>query len=43
MAFKLLLVEDDAELRDIIADFFSVNSQGTYLIEFAATGCEGQQ
>lgn len=43
MAFVLLLVEDDAELREIIADYFTDKSQGTYYLEFAATGGEGQQ
>ncbi|MGI6421281.1 MAG: response regulator transcription factor [Syntrophomonadaceae bacterium] len=43
MAFKLLLVEDDAELREIISDYFSDKSQGNYHIDCAATGSEGQQ
>lgn len=43
MAFRILLVEDDAELREIIADYFTDKSQGAYHLDFAATGGEGQQ
>ena len=43
MAFKILLVEDDAEIREIIADYFTDKSQGVYHMEFATTGNQGQQ
>lgn len=41
MTFKFLLVEDDAELREIITDYFVEKSQGKYSIETAASGREG--
>ncbi|KEF36389.1 two component transcriptional regulator, winged helix family [Schinkia azotoformans MEV2011] len=43
MVFKLLLVEDDAEIREIITDYFIGKSSGTLAIDFAETGDEGQQ
>ncbi|MEC1722128.1 response regulator transcription factor [Schinkia azotoformans] len=43
MVFKLLLVEDDAEIREIISDYFIGKSSGTLAIDFAETGDEGQQ
>lgn len=43
MAYKILLVEDDAELREIIADYFEEKSQGAFTIETAMTGGEGQE
>lgn len=43
MVFKLLLVEDDAEIREIITDYFIEKSNGTFTIHFAETGYEGQQ
>ena len=43
MVFKLLLVEDDAEIREIISDYFIEKSSGTLAIDFAETGDEGQQ
>lgn len=43
MAFKLLLVEDDAEIREIIADYFIEKSNGTLTIDFAKDGYEGQE
>ncbi|TJX15440.1 response regulator transcription factor [Tissierella creatinini] len=42
MAFKLLLVEDDAEIREIIMDYFTEKSKGDLSIDVAATGIEGQ-
>lgn len=41
MAYKILLVEDDAELREIITDYFMAKSQGVFNIESAKTGDEG--
>ncbi len=43
MAFKLLLVEDDAELREIITDYFEEKSNGAFAISSAETGEEGRQ
>lgn len=43
MVFKLLLVEDDAEIREIIADYFIEKSNGAFVIDFAEKGYEGQQ
>lgn len=43
MAYKLLLVEDDAEIREIITDYFVEKSGGTYNIDSAETGGEVQE
>ena len=43
MAFKLLLVEDDPEMREIISDFFTEKRGGAFIISMAKTGEEGQQ
>lgn len=43
MAFKLLLVEDDAEIREIITDYIMEKSGGTFQMETAGTGSVGQQ
>ena len=43
MAFKFLLVEDDAEIREIITDYFVEKSEGVFDIDCAETGNEGQQ
>lgn len=43
MVFNLLLVEDDAEIREIISDYFIEKSSGTFAINFAESGYEGQQ
>lgn len=43
MVFKLLLVEDDAEIREIITDYFIQKSNGDFKIDSAKTGNEGQQ
>jgi DNA-binding response OmpR family regulator len=42
MSYKLLLVEDDAELREIINDYFTQKNGETYEITTACTGLEGQ-
>ena len=42
MVFKLLLVEDDSEIREIITDYFMEKSEGTIDIHTAGTGIEGQ-
>ena len=42
MVFKLLLVEDDYEIREIITDYFMEKSEGTIDIYTAGTGIEGQ-
>ncbi len=42
MVFKLLLVEDDEEIREIIIDYFTEKSGGTLTINTAETGIEGQ-
>jgi DNA-binding response OmpR family regulator len=42
MAYKILLVEDDAELREIITDYFTEKSKEAYQIDTAGTGLEGQ-
>jgi DNA-binding response OmpR family regulator len=41
MVFRLLLVEDDAEIREIITDYFSEKSDGTIDIDSAETGDQG--
>ncbi|HWQ78263.1 MAG TPA: response regulator transcription factor [Anaerovoracaceae bacterium] len=43
MTYKLLLVEDDAELREIITDYFTGKSEGVFHIDTAGTGDEGRQ
>ena len=42
MVFKLLLVEDDPEIREIISDYFTEKSDGLFEIHTAETGDEGQ-
>lgn len=41
MAYMLLLVEDDKELREIITDYFTEKSGGDFNIVSADTGSEG--
>lgn len=41
MAFRILLVEDDPELTEIIIDYFTEKSGGTLQLETAKTGEEG--
>ncbi|AQS59882.1 response regulator transcription factor [Desulforamulus ferrireducens] len=43
MVFRLLLVEDDAEMREIITDYFIEKSGGTFAISCAERGNEGHQ
>lgn len=43
MDYKLLLVEDDPQIREIITDYFNEKSGGTFVIESAGTGLEGQE
>ncbi|MCO1604449.1 response regulator transcription factor [Desulfosporosinus nitroreducens] len=43
MAFEFLLVEDDPEIREIIIDYFIAKSEGTFKIDSAKSGKEGQQ
>ncbi len=42
MIFKLLLVEDDPEIREIITDYFIEKSDGLFDIYNAETGIDGQ-
>ena len=42
MAFKVLLVEDDAQLIEIVSDYFTEKSGGTLQIDTATTGSEGR-
>lgn len=42
MIFKLLLVEDDPEIREIITDYFIEKSDGLFDIYNAETGMDGQ-
>lgn len=42
MVFKLLLVEDDSEIREIITDYFMEKSEETIDVHTAETGIEGQ-
>jgi DNA-binding response OmpR family regulator len=42
MAYKILLVEDDAQLREIIVDYFSQKGREVYEIDTAGTGFEGE-
>lgn len=42
MVFKLLLVEDDPEIREIITDYFIEKSKGLFDLYCAETGIEGQ-
>lgn len=41
MAYNLLLVEDDSQIREVIEDFFSDKSDGNIRITSAANGTEG--
>lgn len=41
--FRLLLVEDDAELREIFIDYFIEKSEGGFAVDFAINGDEGLQ
>ena len=41
MAYKILLVEDDPELIEIISDYFTEKSGGALVLDTAKTGEEG--
>lgn len=41
MTCKLLLVEDDAEIREIITDYFTEKGGGEFSIDKSKTGSEG--
>lgn len=43
MAYHFLLVEDDAEIREIITDYFNEKSEGEYRIDAACSGGEGAE
>ncbi len=43
MAFKFLLVEDDAELREIITDYFIEKSGGNFTVNSTESGEKAQQ
>lgn len=42
MVFKILLVEDNPDIREIITDYFTEKSNGDLTIHTAYTGTEGQ-
>mgnify|MGYP000904172633 CR=1 FL=1 len=42
MVYRLLLVEDDPEIREIIMDYFMEKSNGAIVINVAETGLDGQ-
>ena len=41
MAYHILLVEDDAQIREVIEDFFNAKSQGEMQLHIAKDGTEG--
>ena len=41
MAYKILLVEDDARIREIIEDYFDAKDSGVYALKTAADGDMG--
>lgn len=41
MSYRILLVEDDAELREIITDYFDAKGRELYTLDAANTGEEG--
>lgn len=43
MAYKFLLVEDDPQIREILIDYFTEKSRGTYLVDYAGTGGGGME
>lgn len=43
MAYQILLVEDDAELREIIVDYFSEKGEGVFQVDWAGTGGQAQE
>lgn len=43
MAYHILLVEDDAQIREIIEDYFSEKGAGTFILHMAKDGDEGME
>ena len=43
MAYHILLVEDDAQIREIIEDYFSDKGAGTFILQTAKDGDEGME
>lgn len=43
MAYHILLVEDDAQIREIIEDYFSEKGEGTFILHAAKDGDEGME
>lgn len=43
MTCRFLLIEDDAQLREIITDYFTEKSGGAFQLEAAGTGSDGLQ
>jgi DNA-binding response OmpR family regulator len=43
MGYRLLLVEDDVQIREIISDYFIDKSGGGFAIDTAETGLAGQE
>lgn len=43
MAYQILLVEDDAQIREIIADYFSDKEEGRFQLSVAKDGDEGME
>lgn len=41
MAYHILLVEDDAQIREVIEDFFTAKSEGEIQLHIAKDGTEG--
>ncbi len=41
MAYHILLVEDDAQIREVITDFFHAKSEGNIQLHIAKTGSDG--
>ncbi len=41
MAYQVLLVEDDAQIREVIEDFFAAKGQGEMQLHIAKDGTEG--
>lgn len=43
MAYRILLVEDDSQIREIIQDYFSDKSNGEFIMDTAGGGFAGQE
>ena len=43
MAYRLLLVEDDSQIREIIEDYFTEKDKGAFLVDCAKNGEEGYE